>query len=175
MNKFYLIVPIIALAAFIAYYTQYSKDLAHREQIQAEQQAAAARQEALDKQKAIEKAAADAEARAEAQREADAKAEAEHLQKWQDSMKQMADEKAKYQASADNYAKQVADLDLKLDQLHNDHAKASRDLFDMQKQVELLKITRREAELEIQRTYDMVTQKVTASTLANFTPPAAKK
>ena len=175
MNKFYLIVPIIALAAFIAYYANYSRDLAQRDRAKLEQQQAEEREQAAEKQKAIEKAAADAKAREDAQRAADAAAEAEHLAKWQSSMKQMADEKAKYQANADNYAKEVSDLDIKLDQLHSDHAKASRDLFDLQKQVELLKITRREAEMEIQRTYDIVTQKVADSNLANFTQPSAKK
>ncbi|HTQ29886.1 MAG TPA: hypothetical protein VMI53_01635 [Opitutaceae bacterium] len=175
MNKFYFILPIVLLLAFIARYHQFSLHVAeveHQHELELQQKQA---EDQAAKEAAIKKAAADAAQREEEQRKADEQALADHLAKYQASMKQMADEKAKYQAEADRYAKQVGDLDIKLDQLHDAHSKASEELFDLQKQIEQAKIDRQLADLEIQRTYDMVTQKITASNLASYTPPQIKK
>jgi len=175
MNKFYFIIPVVLLVAFIAYYHQFSLHVAeieHQKEVAAEQQKA---KDDADKKAAIAKAAADAQQREAEQRAKDEAALAEHRAKWEANMKQMADEKAKYQAEADRFAKEVGDLDIKLDQLHEAHSKASEELFDLQKQIEQAKIDRRLADLEIQRTYDMVTQKVAGSNLATYTPPPAKK
>jgi hypothetical protein len=175
MNKFYLIAPVVALAVFIAYYVQFDKQQAVIEL----QKAAAAAQVKADEDKAKEaataKAIADARARKEAQDAEEAKQEADHLAKFEASKQKFADETAKFQQQADSYARQAADLQAQLDSLQATHEKDSRELFDLQKQVELGKIDRRDADLEIQRTYDMVTQKVVASSLTYVpSPPTAE-
>jgi membrane protein involved in colicin uptake len=174
MNKFYFIIPVVLLAAFVAYYSQFSKEFARREADKAQHLADLKAEDDRKKQEAIAKAAEEAHQREEAQRAAEAAAEAERRAKWDADNQKIADETADYQQKADVYARQAADLDAQLDSLRNTHDQASRDLFDLQKQIELAKIDRRNAELEIQRTYDMVTEKVAASTLANFTPAKAK-
>jgi chromosome segregation ATPase len=173
MNKFYIIVPIVVLAAFIAYYSQFTKQQAVIEQkeLQAKIDDDNAKKEQAEA--ATAKAIADAHARKEAQDAEDARQEAEHLAKYEASKQKLADETAKFQQEADGYAKQAADLQAQLDSLQASHDKASRELFDLQKQVELEKIDRRDADLEIQRTYDMVTQKVAASSLTYVPPPPA--
>ena len=172
MNKFYLIIPVVLLVVFCVYYRQFSVQediIAAQKAHDAELQAAA---DAKAKQAAIEKATAEAQAREQAQRDAEAKQEADHLAKFEANMQSLADETAKFQQEADSYARQAADLQTKLDSLQADHEKLSRDVFDLKKQVELAKIDRRSADLEIQRTYDMVTQKITASSLTYVPPPA---
>jgi hypothetical protein len=47
----------------------------------------------------------------------------------------------------------------------------NREVLEMAKRVELTKIDRRNAELEIQRMYDIVAQKVAASSLTQAPPP----
>jgi hypothetical protein len=172
MNKFYLIVPIVLLGVFCVYYRQFSaqQDVIARQNAQAAQAAAALIEQ--NHQAAMEKARADADAREAAQRAEEARQEADHLAKFEASKQKLADETASYQQEADSYAKQAADLQAQLNSLQTDHDKLSRDVFDLQKQVELEKIARRNADLEIQRTYDMVTQKVAASGLT-YAPPVS--
>jgi len=172
MNKFYLIVPIVLLGVFCVYYNQFSTQLAVTEHQKALAAQAAAAQVEQNHQAAMQKAQADAQALEEAQRAEEARQEAEHLAKFEASKQKLADETASFQQEADSYAKQAADLQAQLNSLQTDHDKLSREVFELQKQVELAKIDRRTADLEIQRTYDMVTQKITASPLT-YAPPAA--
>jgi hypothetical protein len=176
MNKFYFIVPVIALAAFIAYYSQFSKKEAERKAQQEQIEIQKKNDDEKAKQAAIAKAAADAQARKEAQDAQDARLAAEHIAQFEASKHRLAAETAKFQQEADGYARQAADLQTELDSLHAAHEKASRELFDLQKQIELARIDRRDADLEIQRTYDIVTQKIATSSLTYFPPqpPAAK-
>ena len=170
MNKFYLIVPIVLLGVFCVYYHQFSVQVA----VQAA--AAKAAQKAHDAQVEQEQAGhrhrkSPTIARAgKSQRDEEARQQAEHLAKFEASKQKLADETAKFQQEADSYSKEAADLQAKLDSLEATHEKLARELFDLQKQIELAKIDRRDADLEIQRAYDEVTQKVSASSLT-FAPP----
>jgi chromosome segregation ATPase len=172
MNKFYIIVPIVFLAAFCVYYQQFSAQQAVVDAQKAQAAQAAAAQVEKDKQAAIERATADAQAREQAQQAEEASQEADHLAKFEATKQKMVDETATSQQQADGYAKQAADLQAQLASLQADHEKLSSEVFDLQKQVELAKIDRRNADLEIQRTYDMVTQKIAASSLT-YVPAAA--
>ncbi len=171
MNKFYLIVPIVLLGVFSIYYRQFS---AQQEVIalrKIHDDAVKADADAKSKKDAIDKAMADAAAREEAQRAEEARQEAEHAEKIEASKQKLADETAKFQQEADSYSKQAAELQAQLDSLQAAHESSSREVFELQKQVELEKIDRRTADLEIQRAYDMVTQKVAASSLTYVPPP----
>ena len=61
-----------------------------------------------------------------------------------------------------------------LDVIRNQRESTSREVFDAAAKVELAKIDRRNAELEIQRMYEMVAQKVTDTSLAKPPLPPAK-
>jgi chromosome segregation ATPase len=171
MNKFYLIIPVVLLAVFIARYSQFTNQFAQAELVKAHEKQLADAEVEKNKAEAIERATADARARKEAQDAEDARLEAEHLAKFEASKQKLADQTAKFQQEADSYAKQATDLQAQLDSLQATHEKASQELFDLQKQIELAKIDRRDADLEIQRTYDMVTQKVADSSLTYAPPP----
>lgn len=173
MNKFYLIVPTILLAAFIFCYGQFSQQYAAKV---AQEQAEVARQAELDKeakQRAAEKATEEARKLEQSQREADERAEAQREQEYQNKKKAVTDEMDKYKQEADSLSQQADTLQKQLDSLYAAHEQASRKLFNLQKEVERERIARRDADMEIQRAYEMVTQKVAGSSLANYTPPPA--
>jgi len=173
MNKFYLIVPIVLLGGFIFFYSQFNA----QEKIKQDQAAAVAAEKAKQdqelKDEAEKKSAEEAQVLQQKQREADEHDEQVREQKFQDDLKTVTDETQKYKDQADQLAETAAGLQTKLDSLQAAHETASRELFDLEKQIELAKIAKRDADLEIQRTYDMVTQKVAASPLATYTPTPA--
>ena len=171
MNKFYIIVPIVLLALFGAYYLQFS----HQQDAIKQQQDQAAEQKKIDDENTrkahSEQAAKEAQRHDKNQREEEARKEAEHLSKWKNTLDKVNGETAKFQQDADSFSKQAADLDIQLDSLQVAHETASRELFALQKQIELAKVDRRIADKEIQRTYYQVTQKVAASSLTYAPPP----
>jgi hypothetical protein len=59
--------------------------------------------------------------------------------------------------------------------LRNQRESLSRETFDSAAKVELAKIDRRNAELEILRMYDMVAQRVSDSSLTKLPPPPPPK
>jgi predicted RNase H-like nuclease (RuvC/YqgF family) len=176
MNKFYVIFPTVLLIAFGVYYTQVAKpEMAEQDHLAAvkvaEQQAADdARRAEIEK-----KAQADAKAQQEAreQREQEKQEKARHDREEQD--RQIAAETAKFETEAASLSKQISDVDKEITDLRNKREDLSREVFDSAAKVELAKIDRRNAELEIQRMYDMVGQKVNDSFLVKLPPPLPPK
>ena len=170
MNKSYLIVPVILLAVFGFLYNGAVKDMDIK---------AASQQRAADARKAEEKkrkdeieqrATADAKKRQD-EREATDKAKADKkVRDYEDSMKALKDEETKYASEADKFSKEAAELELKISQARTDKEKLNRETFDLAKDVEQTKIDRRNAEIEIQRMIEMVSKKLTDSSIV--LPPA---
>jgi len=159
------------LAGFLVIYVTHKKESEEREatraRIVAEEQAAAAKKradsearaakEAKDRQLATEKDLADKEtARLARQAAAD---------------KEVVDETNRSIARGDVAAKQLAALEIELDTLHKAKDTTSREAFDLAKKVELARIARRNAELEIQRMTEMVSRKTQDSFLTRLPPP----
>ncbi len=120
---------------------------------------------------AIEAAAkADADKRAAARAAEEAKKEADKVARWEDEGRKIQEATDKYNAQADVSAKKAAALELQLTDLRAQKEKLNREAFDLAKQVELGKINRRTAEMEIQRIVAMIATKATQSSLAR--PPA---
>jgi hypothetical protein len=167
----YLIFPGIMLAGFLAVYVTHKKESEERELLRAqkvaEEQATAAKKradseakaakEAKDRQLATEKELADKEAARVARQAA--------------ADKEVIDETNRSIARGDVAAKQIATLEIELDTLHKAKDKASRDAFETAKKVELARIARRNAELEIQRMTEMVSRKTQESFLLRLPPP----
>ena len=173
MNKFYIIVPVVLLGVFLFFYNGALKEMDAKE---------VAKQVQKDKEKAVDdarraeiekKAAAEAKKKQE-EREAEERAkEQKKIKEYEDVMRQLKDEADKYLAEADKNQKDANALELELNDLRSKKEKINRETFELAKQVELAKIARRNAELEIQRMVDMVAQKVGASSLAAMPPPPA--
>ncbi|MBI2517394.1 MAG: hypothetical protein HYV95_10835 [Opitutae bacterium] len=175
MNKYYLIVPAVLLGTFLFFYNGALKEMAAKEATKTAEKAAI--KAAEDKRKAeIEaKASADAKRRQE-ERDAEERARAEKKEKdYLDAMKKLKDEADNYSAESDKLAKEAADLDIQLGSLRTQKEKSTREVFELAKQVELAKVSRRNAEIEIQRMVEMLGTKAGASTLATIPPPPAPK
>ena len=120
---------------------------------------------------AIEAAAkADADKRAAARAAEEAKKEADKVARWEEEGRKIQEATDKYNADADRSAKKAAALELQLTDLRAQKEKLNREAFDLAKQVELGKINRRTAEMEIQRIVTMIANKAAQSSLAR--PPA---
>jgi membrane-associated HD superfamily phosphohydrolase len=173
MNKFYIIVPVVLLGVFLFFYNGALKEMAAKEA--AKQEEVAKVKAAEDARRAeIERKAAEDAKRRQAEREAEDRAkEQKKIKEYEDAMQQLKDEADKYLAEADKNQKDANALELQLNDLRSTKEKTNRETFELAKQVELAKIARRNAELEIQRMVDMVAQKVGASSFAAMPPPPA--
>lgn len=173
MNKFYLLVPAILLVGFFPLYRAASAKMTAAEEAKKEQAALTAKTEEARRHELDLKAEADAKARQEErdaqERERDAKKKTDYA----DAMRRLTEERATYSAEAAKYSAEVATLEKQLADLRTQKETASREAFELTRQVELPKIERRTAELEVQRTYAMVASRVAASSLANPPAPAA--
>jgi chromosome segregation ATPase len=139
----YIIFPGIMLAVFLVIYSSAMKDVELATQKKAEE---VAKMKAADeaKKKVAEEKAREDSARRSAERAAeDSKREAEKIAKWQSESKKIQDDIDKAQADSDLYNKEVAALELTLDSLKKSKDKASRESFDLVKQVERAKVARR--------------------------------
>jgi chromosome segregation ATPase len=173
MNKFYLVVPAILLVGFFPLYRAASAKMTAAEEAKHEQAAIAAKSEEARRRELDLKAEADARTRQEErdaqERERDAKKKADYA----DAMRRLTEERETYAAEAAKFTAEVATLEKQLADLRAQKDAAAREAFELVRQVELPKIERRNAELEVQRTYAMVASRVAASSLAN--PPAAAR
>jgi chromosome segregation ATPase len=179
MNKAYLIVPVVLLVAFLftpggGYFSSMKQLAAKQEAIKAE---AAALKAADDKRRAEIEAKANEDAkRRQNEREAEEKAKADKKEKdYADALKKLKDEADGYSTEADKLIKESAQLEDQLVKLRNEKEKVNHETFELAKQVELAKVERRNAELEIQRMIQMVGNKLNTSSLANVPPPPPLK
>ena len=158
------------LAIFIVFYLSATKK--HEEKERQHIAAAAAQKATKDaEKKRIEDVArADAEKRRQEREAADAKKEADKVAKWEAEGRKVQEATDKFNAEADKFAKQAAALELQLTSLRAEKEKLNREAFEQAKLVELGKINRRTAELEIQRITAMIAAKAAQSSLAR--PPA---
>jgi len=178
MNKSYLIVPVILLAVFGFSYNSALKDMQAKEE--------ANHAKAMEKKKAEDahKAEVDARATADAkkhQEERDAEDRKKQEKKqadYDDAMKKLRDEANDYAAQVDKLGKEAADLEKQISDGRNEKERLNRETLELAKAVELAKINRRNAELEIQRMIDMVAKKLNDSSIAAAPPlsppPVAK-
>ncbi len=169
MNKFYFILPVFLLIAFGVYYTQIAqpemKAAALAEQKRVEQVAKAEEERRLE----IERKAGEDARRIQAEREAKTRAQQEKARAEKEAQdRAIREETAKFENEAARLTQQIADLEREITALRDRREKTNQESFDLAKQVELAKIDRRTAEMDLQRMYEMVAQKVTESSLTRM-------
>jgi hypothetical protein len=166
----YLIFPGVMLGLFLVFYLSHKKTAEEKE---------IAHKVAVEKKKAeddMKKKEAEANARKDAKKRQDEREAEERKKEEEKAAKQAADDKkvrdqtAEYTAKGAASAKQAANLEAELDRLRKEKDKLGRETFDLRKQVELTRIARRNAELEIQRMTEMVVRRASDSALTR--PPA---
>jgi len=165
----YLIAPCVMLAGFLVIY------LSHKEQAEAKERAHVA-QVAKEKAAADEKKKiAETKAREDARKRQEERDAEEKKKSDEKAARQAADDKkvqdsiAEYTTKGNAAAKQVGSLEIELDRVRKEKDAASRAAFETAKQVELSRVARRNAELEIQRMTEMVVRRASDSSLTK--PP----
>ncbi len=176
MNKFYVIFPTFLLIAFTVYYTQVAQpEMAAQAKAQAA--AAAAEQAAEDaRRKAIEKKAQEDARRQQMQREAQDRARAEKARKQHEQqVQEVTNDTDRFLKQAADLRSQIASTQKEIEDLRNQREQLNRQMFNDAASVETARIARRNAELDIQRMYDMVAKKVDDSFLTAMSPPPKTK
>jgi len=173
MNKFYVIIPIVLLGLFSIVYVQHSKESEQKELLKKQTEQKAKEEEAAKKHIAEVRAKEDADKRTKARDKEEADKEAAKQAKYQADIDLIKKDTSKYASDADGYAKQAAALDTELTNLRAAKEKLIRESFELDKKVELAKIDRRNAELEIQRMTEMVAKRAADSAMAKVPPVVA--
>ena len=171
MNKSYLIVPIVLLAIFAVTYNSSLQEMHAREMAN---QAKATKIKIEEKRRKDEvelKATADAKRRQEERDAEDRKKQAKKQAEYDDAMKSLRDQTADYTTQAAKLSKEITDLESQIAQNRNAKENLARENLALAKTVDLMKINRRNAELEIQRTMEMVAKKLNDSSIAVSPPP----
>jgi hypothetical protein len=167
----YIIFPSIMLAGFLVIYLSHKKQAEEKERVQVAEIAKKKMEDEEKKKVAEAKAREDAKKRQEERDAEEKKKEEEKAAKQAADDKKVRDQTAEYTAKVTATTKQVTALEAELDRLRKEKDKTSRETFDLAKQVELARIARRNAELEIQRMAEMVARRASESSLTK--PPAA--
>jgi chromosome segregation ATPase len=171
----YVLGPGIMLAVFLFFYLtskaetdrKLAADKIHNAEVQKE----------ADEKKAIaeKKAQEDAERRNVERAEAEKKAAQDKQDKYDADMARIKADTDRYNALVDANAKQVSELSIELDSLHKQKDSLTREGFELAKRVELAEVSRRNAELEIQRMTTMISNRADQSMMTKMPPPPPKE
>ena len=167
----YLVFPGAMLGIFLVFFLSHSKEAEAREKVRLEVQAKKLAEEAAKKKAEEDRARADAEKRSAERAAEDAKKEAEKIAKQATIDREIKEATDKALAEAATSQKTIDGLEAELERLHKQKDQLSRDGFDIAKQVEAAKVAKRTAELEIQRTVDLVARRAQDSYLTRMPPP----
>lgn len=166
MNRPYLLVPVILLALFGGVYWQHTRTAAHETAVKAAAVAAAKEADAAKKAEAERKARADAEKRTAERLAEEARRDAEKRARTEEENLRIAADTAAYRTQIATLATETSTLEKQLAELRARREKLNTDAFALAKEVELARIAKRNAELEIQRLTDMVARQAANTTLA---------
>lgn len=167
----YLIFPGTMLGLFLVFFLSHSKEAEERERVHL---ANVQKKQADDdaKKKSDEaRARADAEKSAAARAAEDAAKEAKKLAILAENDRQVKEATDKALGEAAASQKTIDTYEAQLEALHKQKDQLIRDSFDAAKQVELAKVAKRTAEIEIQRTVDLVARKAQDSYITRMPPP----
>jgi hypothetical protein len=166
----YIIFPSVMLAGFLVIY------FSHKEKAEAKEKAHIAQVEKEKAEADQKKKIAEAKAREDARKRQEERDAEEKKKIDEKAAKQAADDKkvrdqtAEYTAKVNAASKQAAALEAELDRLRKEKDQTTRETFDLAKQVELARIARRNAELEIQRMTEMVSRRAAESSMTRPPP-----
>lgn len=171
----YVLAPAVMIAVFLFFFFDSraeweAKEKAHQEEV------ARLKAEADMKKHAAElKAREDADRRNAERVAEEAKAAKEKQDRYNAEMQRIKDDTDRANAEAASYARQVSELTIELDTLHKQKDALTREDFELAKKVQLAEVARRNAELEIQRTVEMIADRADQSAMAKPPPPPPAK
>ena len=171
----YLILPALMLLAFVFTpgigYLASQERIAAREEARAEEAARVKAEEDARRAEIEKRAEEDARARQEESAKAERAKEEKKRKDYEDAIAKLTEDINAFSSEADAYSKEVAELEIQLVKLRDRKEKEDRETLELAKQVELAKIERRIAEMEIQRMVTMVREDLNSSPL--LVPPPA--
>jgi hypothetical protein len=170
MNKAYLIVPAVLLAAFVGVERSFQHKRA--EEAAARTASALALKIEEDRVKAEKQRIATEELQQKvADRERADRERAEKKQRdYEAVVATLRDQAETQEAEAARLTAEIASLGAKLDALRATRNATDRETFDLARVVALQRVDRRNAEIELQRTTAMVAARLNDSTWANPSP-----
>lgn len=166
MNRIYLIAPVILLGLFGGIYWQHSRAAAAHAVEKAALVAAAREAETAKKAEAERLARIDAEKRAADRLAEEQKKDAEKRARYDEESRRIAEDTARYSAQVKTLAAESAALDQQLSDLRTRRENLNTGGFVLAREVELARIAKRNAELEIQRLTEMVARQAGNTSLA---------
>jgi flagellar motility protein MotE (MotC chaperone) len=167
----YVIVPVLAIIAFLFFYNSESERI-RNDAVAAAAQKAAAEKAAEDERARLRAAAMEKARQLEEQRNKEEDDKRRKKEKeFEDGIKVILDEGAKYRADADKYKQEAAELEKELEALRTRKQNLSRDSIEMNREIAYAIIARNNAELEVHRYAEMVAQKANESSLTKLPPP----
>jgi hypothetical protein len=169
----YFIVPVIGLIAFLFVYFSHVEEAKKQDTIHQADLAKQTADDAAKKKDLEDRARADADRLASQRAADDAKKVADRVAEQAAEDKKVVDATNKALAECDKSTREIARLDTELAALRAAKDKANRELLDTSKQLELSRIARRTAELEVQRTTEIIARKASDAAMAKFVPPPA--
>lgn len=171
----YFIVPILGLGVFLGFYFTHVEEA---KRVAAERKIAMARkaeEEAMKKKELENKAREDAERLAAERAAAEAKKLKERADAQAAEDKKVKDATDRALGECEKFTDQIAKSEREISLLRAAKEKDNREYLELSKQLELARIDRRNAELEVQRMTENVARKASSSAIANFTPPVLPK
>ena len=171
----YLIFPAVMLGVFLFFYQQDMAQVALREQARADAIAKDKADADAKKKSAEDQARVSAEKRANDQKDADDKLAADREAKWQADSKKIKDETDRNTTDADRYSKEGSELEIQLEQLHQQRETLNREDFDLLKKVELTRVDQQNADMEILRKVEMIARRADDSSMTAMPPPPQKE
>lgn len=170
MNRSYLLVPVILLALFGGLYWQHSRTADADARAKADATAQAKAIEDAKKAETERKAREDADRRAAARLAEEQKKEAEKNAKWDAESARIAEDTARFSAQAATLTQEQTALEKTLADTRAQREKLAKENFEAARAIELARIARRNAELEVQRMTEMVARKAGETSLLRPTP-----
>lgn len=165
MNKVYYIIPAVLTVLFTFYFFRFSEELEQRDAAKAAEVAQVQAEAAAKKKEAELRAKEDADRRT-AEREADeARRLAEREANWERTSQEIADITADLIRQADELTRQANALELQLANVREKRDLTARESFDLERRVEEARVRKRNAEMEIQRYTEMVSQRASRSAM----------
>jgi hypothetical protein len=177
MNKSYLIAPLVCILVFVAFYRSASQRMEAEAALKEQAVAAAKAAEETKRVELDRKAEADARIRQEERDRLEREREAKRKADYEDALARLRDETAGYAAEAAKFSTEAAALEQGLLAARQGRETLGREVFDLTREVELPRIARRTAELEIQRAHQAVVARFSESALAALpaAPPPAPR
>lgn len=166
MNRIYIILPVVLMVAFAFLYRGHSKEAAEaarQKQVQVELKK---KEEDRKKEELNQKALADAERRTQERLKEEQAREDKRVAKYQETIQKLKDELKKYTDEIETNTKKTSVLEKNLADLRARREKENRELLELTKKVELTKIARQNAELEVQRYTEMISRRAAESAMA---------